>query len=108
MEEAIALEAMRWRFESSQEYQNRDVIQRTEALVWDQGVAGSNPVIPTILISKSSLHWVVGRADMQPPFKRRDPGSTPGRPTFGLLAQLVEQPPLKRKCVGSIPIQSTK
>jgi hypothetical protein len=24
---------------------------------------------------------VVGRADMQPPFKRRDPGSTPGRPT---------------------------
>ncbi len=26
--------------------------------------------------------WVVGRADMQPPFKRRDPGSTPGRPMF--------------------------
>jgi hypothetical protein len=42
---------MRWRFESSQEYQNRNVIQRTEALVWSQGVAGSNPVIPTILIS---------------------------------------------------------
>jgi hypothetical protein len=54
-EEAIALEAMRWRFKSSQEYQNRDVIQRTEALVWDQGVAGSNPVIPTILISKIFL-----------------------------------------------------
>jgi hypothetical protein len=51
-EEAIALEAMRWRFESSQEYQHRDVIQWTEALVWDQGVAGSNPVIPTILSSR--------------------------------------------------------
>lgn len=26
----------------------RDVIQRSEALVWDQGVVGSNPTIPTI------------------------------------------------------------
>ena len=27
---------------------HRDVIQRSEALVWDQGVVGSNPTIPTI------------------------------------------------------------
>jgi hypothetical protein len=52
MEEAIVLDAVRWRFKSSQEYQNRDVIQWSEALVWGQGVTGSNPVIPTILISR--------------------------------------------------------
>ena len=63
-------------------------------------VVGSIPTTQTIR--------VVGRADMQPPFKRRDPGSTPGRPTFGLLAQLAEQPPLKRKRVGSKPTQPTK
>jgi len=57
---------------------------------------------------KINLLRVVGRADMQPPFKRTYPGSTPGRPTFGLLAQLAEQPPLKRKRVGSKPTQPTK
>ena len=36
-------------------------------------VVGSIPTTQTIR--------VVGRADMQPPFKRIDPGSTPGRPT---------------------------
>ena len=63
-------------------------------------VVGSIPTTQTIR--------VVGRADMQPPFKRTYPGSTPGRPTFGLLAQLAEQLPLKRKRVGSKPTQPTK
>jgi hypothetical protein len=74
MEEAIALEAMRWRFKSSQEYQN--------IRVWCSLVC--TPVLGTGSRRFKSYHsdlWVVGRADMQPPFKRNNPGSTPGQPT---------------------------
>ena len=61
LEEAFALGASRWRFESSQKYQYRDVIQWPEALVWDQGVAGSNPVIPTTLISSTNFGLLAER-----------------------------------------------
>jgi hypothetical protein len=72
-------------------------------------LAGSTPARCTKRLGRKAL-WAYkkGRAVMQPPFKRTYPGSTPGRPTFGLLAQLAEQPPLKRKCVGSNPAQPTK
>jgi hypothetical protein len=78
-----------------------------------EGGSGGRARPISVLLAGSTLarctnFWVVGRAGMQPPFKRRDPGSTPGRPTFGLLAQLAEQPPLKRKRVGSKPTQPTK
>ena|GEM_PF-5047812 len=43
--EALVLETSECGFKSHQEY-CRDVIQRPEALVWDQGVAGSNPAVP--------------------------------------------------------------
>ena len=53
--------------------------------------------------------WVVGRADMQPPFKRRDPGSTPGRPTnFWAFGRTVMHLPLKKTDVGSTPTAPTK
>ena len=50
-----------------------------EHLVWDQGVAGSNPVFPTIQIN----------------FK-------------GALAQLGERLPCTQEVSGSIPLGSTK
>jgi hypothetical protein len=81
-EEAIALEAMRWRFKSSQEYQN--------IRVWCSLVC--TPVLGTGSRRFKSYHsdlWVVGRADMQPPFKRNNPGSTPGQPTKFKLCLIV-------------------
>ena len=48
-----------------------------EHLVWDQGVVGSNPVIPTIFI------------------------------LFGALAQLGERLPCTQEVSGSIPLGST-
>lgn len=72
--------------------------------LWELKVAGSNPATPTICpcdetgkraglrnqilwvqIPPRVLTWVVGRADMQPPFKRTYPGSTPGRPTKQMM-----------------------
>ncbi len=53
--------------------------------------------------------WVVGRADMQPPFKRTYPGSTPGRPTkswaFGRTVMLLT---LNQVDTGSTPVAPTK
>ncbi len=64
-------------------------------------VVGSIPTTQTIR--------VVGRADMQPPFKRRDPGSTPGRPTnFWAFGRTVMHLPLKETDVGSTPTAPTK
>ena len=72
-------------------------------------VVGSIPTIQTMR--------VVGRADMQLPFKRRDPGSTPGRPTnFNLwlssakwaFGRTVMHLPLKETDVGSTPTAPTK
>ena len=65
-------------------------------------VVGSIPTTQTIR--------VVGRADMQPPFKRRDPGSTPGRPTNSTWAfgRTVMHLPLKETDVGSTPTAPTK
>jgi hypothetical protein len=34
-------------FDSHQEHE-RDVIQRPEAMLWEHGVVGSNPTIPTL------------------------------------------------------------
>jgi hypothetical protein len=50
-----------------------------EHLVWDQGVAGSNPVFPTIITNK----------------------------LFGALAQLGERLPCTQEVSGSIPLSST-
>lgn len=70
-----------------------------------------------MLTQKINLIRVVGRADMQPPFKRRDPGSTPGRPTkFNLwsavkkwaFGRTVMHLPLKETDVGSTPTAPTK
>ena len=49
-----------------------------EHLVWDQGVAGSNPVFPTIKTQK-----------------------------YGALAQLGERLPCTQEVSGSIPLGST-
>ncbi len=50
-----------------------------EHLVWDQGVAGSNPVFPTIITNM----------------------------LFGALAQLGERLPCTQEVSGSIPLSST-
>jgi hypothetical protein len=100
----------------------RDVIQWSEARVWDSGVVGSNPTIPTICPCdetgkraglRNQILWVqipprvlygsLAQWLEFPPFKRSDRSSSLWRPTFGLLAQLVEQLPLKQKCVGTAP-----
>ena len=53
--------------------------------------------------------WVVGRAVMQPPFKRTHPGSTPGQPTkIWAFGRTVMHLPLKETDVGSTPTAPTK
>ncbi len=53
--------------------------------------------------------WVVGRADMQLPFKQTYPGSTPGRPinswAFGRTVMLLT---LNQADTGSTPVAPTK
>lgn len=96
--------------------------------LWELKVVGSNPTIPTICpcdetgkraglrnqilwvrLPPRVLNWVVGRAGMQPPFKRIHPGSTPGRPTnswaFGRTVMLLT---LNQADTGSTPVAPTK
>jgi hypothetical protein len=51
-------------------------------------------ILPGVLMlypQHEQKYWAVGRADMRPPFKRNDPGSTPGRPSgfLGIFSRWV-------------------
>lgn len=58
----------------------RSVAQQVEHLVWDQGVAGSSPVIPTLARSVGCgllLTWMLEAARFE---RQRNSGSTRERP----------------------------
>ena len=77
-------------------------------LIWDQGVAGSNPVIPTIILFNSAgqLSWLE-----HPVHTRKVVSSslTPATNEFNLDPQLSwsEHPAHNRRVVGSSPTGST-
>jgi hypothetical protein len=68
-EEAIALEAMRWRFESSQEYQISGCgVAWFALLFWEKAVVGSNPTTRTrgLLAERICSRLLSGIIQVQP------------------------------------------
>lgn len=52
-----------------------------EYLIWDQGVAGSNPVIPTNLLKLNNRHGPLAQWLEHPAHNRQVLGSNPRWPT---------------------------